>query len=154
MGGRDLTTAAICDAVESVLGAVTGIVRSESYDELTEGIQDVPLLQVWPASGAPVSSDSGTHKFTLGGDDSDFTIQETITIYADLWAKQRAHIGEDMSKLVGALDNICAELRKQDCDPFDLEGLQSFQWSWVVGTAEWAKQLYLRVRFTLVFRVF
>jgi len=153
LGGRDLTTAAICDAVESVLGAVTGIVRSQSYDELTEGIQDVPLLQVWPASGAPVSTDSGTHKFTLGKD-ADFAIQETVTIYADLWARQRSHIGEDMSALVTALDNICAELRKQDCPPFDLEGLQSFQWSWVVGTSEWAKQLYLRARFTLVFRVF
>lgn len=153
MGGRDLTTAAICDAVESVLGAVTGIVRSESYDELTEGIQDVPLLQVWPAAGAPVSTDSGTHKFTLGADE-DFGLQETITIYADLWAKQRAHIGEDMSKLVTALDNIRAEIKKQNCDPFDLEGLQSFQWSWVVGTAEYAKQLYLRARFTLIFRIF
>jgi len=153
MGGRDLTTASICDAVTGVLGAVTGIVRSESYDELTEGIQDVPLLQVWPAAGAPVSTGSGTHKLTLG-QSSDFTVQETITVYADLFARQRSHIGEDMSALVTALDNIRAELKKQDCPPFDLAGIQSFQWSWSVGTMEYAGVAYLRTRFTLVFQVF
>lgn len=154
MGGRDLTLASMCDAVEGVLGAVTGITRSQSYDELTEGIQDVPLLQVWPASCTPVSTGSGTHKLTLGGADADFTVQETITIYADLFARQRSHIGEDMSALVTVSDSMRAKLKEQDCPPFALTGIQSFQWSWSAGTMEYAGVGYLRARFTLVFQVF
>jgi hypothetical protein len=67
MAGSTLTLAEMCDAIESELSAATGIVRSESYDELTEGIHEDLLLQVWPHSGSPVSTNSGTQKLTQIG---------------------------------------------------------------------------------------
>jgi hypothetical protein len=149
MGGSTLTLAQMCDAIESELSAATGIARSQSYDELTEGIHEDILLQVWPQSGSPVSTGSNTQKLTLGND----VIAEEIIIFADLY-RPRRHLGEDMKAIVDGVDGVREVMKEQDCPPFDLTGIRTFKWSWAIGSFEYQGVTDLRGRFTIVLNVF
>jgi hypothetical protein len=42
-----ITYAQINDAIEDKLGAAMGLARSQTYDELTDGMTDTPTLQVY-----------------------------------------------------------------------------------------------------------
>lgn len=149
MAGSSLTLAQMCDAIESYLSAASGIARSESYDELTEGIHEDLLLQVWPQSGSPVSTGSGTHKLTLGGD----VIAEEIIVFADVY-RTRRHLDEDMKALVSGMDALRAIIKAQDCPPFGLTDIRTFKWSWAIGSFEYQGVTDLRGRFTFVLNVF
>jgi len=132
MPASSVTIAQICDAIDTTLGEVlvtAGVlVKSHSYDELEEGMQDQNTLQIYPEEEGPVSSGSETQQITLG---SDPFIDEEIVIHADYYARQRSHIGEDMAGLVAGIDKIRANLKGQNCpNPFDLTGIATFQWSW------------------------
>ena len=50
-----ITLAQICNAVETTLGAATGLTYTQSYNELKEGMNDTPTLQVYwnSISGRP-----------------------------------------------------------------------------------------------------
>lgn len=148
-----ITLAQICNAVESELGAATTLERSESYDELTEGVSDTPMLQVYPDSCALVSTGSGTDKLTLGGDPPHR--QQTITIIADYFAHHRANIGEDMAHLVDGVDAITLTLEAQNtCPPFGLAGIRTFQWRWDRVVFDYGGAKYMGARFTIVLQVF
>jgi len=151
--------AEINSAIETTLSAATGIVRSQDYDELTEGIHgaDMPLLQVYPESG---NTDSGTatDRTTFGAGRR----QTTMTFHADVYVKQRANIGEDMAALVPQIDNIITVLEEQTTPPFFSLGtdydeyIKSFSWNWERSTFIYGdRQLpYIGVRFTLEMVVF
>lgn len=154
----DVTIAEICDAIDTTLGEVLvtsgDLVRSESYDELNEGINDPKVLQIYPESEGTVDSFSGqTQQRTLGDDP---VIVEEIVIIADFYAKQRSNIGEDMGALVSGIDAIRANLKTQHCPIFGEEALREFQWSWERVVFEYgAPELkYIGARFTLTFRVY
>ena len=148
-----ISLAQICDAIESELSAATTVTRSQSYDKLTEGAHDLPMLQVYPEACDPVSTDSATDKLTLGG--SPPHRQETYTIFADYYARQRSHIGEDMKALVDGIDAITARLEAQNtCPPFGLAGIRTFQWSWRRVAFDYGKVKYMGARFTIILRVF
>ena len=117
------TLVQICDAVEASLSAATGLTNSQPYDELTEAMVDLPMLQVYP--------DDGTMDARMSNDRTSFKAgvrQTGFTILADLYARQRgAGIGEEMGALVPLIDAIMDVFRAQDTKPyFALEGLQSF----------------------------
>jgi hypothetical protein len=145
-----ITLAQICDAIESALDDATTITRSQSFDELTEGIgsADTPLLQVYPEACGPVSLGSETDKLTLGG--SPPHRREQYTIHADYYARQRSHIAEDMEALVDGIDAMTDVLEDQGCPPFDLDGISSFQWSWRRVVFPYAGAEYMGARFTIV----
>lgn len=149
-----ITIAEICNAIEITLGAATGLVRSESYDELTAGVHpgDLPLLQVYPAEGTTDPS-GNTDRTTFRG----VVRQTAIVINADVYAQQRAHIGEDMKAVVDAMDAIIDVLETQNVKPyFDLVGIKAFSWNWEYVTFRYGDpQLpYAGVRFYLHIRVF
>ena len=149
MGGSSLTLVQMCDAIEDKLSVASGIARSQSYDELTEGIHEDITLQVWPQSGSPVSTGSATQKQTLGGD----VIVEEIIFFADLY-RPRRHLGEDMKAIVDGVDAIRTIMKAQNCPPFDLTGIRTFKWSWAIGSFEYQGVTDLRGRFTIVLNVF
>jgi len=149
MGGSSLTLVQMCDAIEGKLSVASGIARSQSYDELTEGIHEDITLQVWPQSGSPVSTGSATQKITLGGD----VIVEEVIFFADLY-RPRRHLGEDMKAIVNGVDAIRTIMKAQNCPPFDLAGIRTFKWSWAIGSFEYQGVTDLRGRFTIVLNVF
>jgi len=147
-----ITIAQICDAIETALGAATGLARSESYDELTDGIHDLPMLQVYPESGNQDAFTSTDRTTFRGG-----VRQTGIMIHADLYAQQRAHIGEDMKALVDSIDAITNIFEAQDTKPyFDLEGIKAFRWRWERVTFVYGdpQLTYVGARFYIEVRVF
>lgn len=147
-----ITIAQICDAIEETLGAATGITRSESYDELTEGIHDLPMLQVYPENGNQDAFTSTDRTTFRGG-----VRQTSLMIHADLYAQQRAHIGEDMKKLVDSIDAITDVFEAQDTKPyFGLDGIKAFRWRWERVTFVYGdpQSNYVGARFFIEVRVF
>ena len=149
-----ITLAQICDAIESTLGGATGLERSESYDELTEGAHpgDLPLLQVYPNDGTTDPSGNTDRTTFRGG-----VRQTALTIHADVYARQRSHIGEDMKAVVNSMDAIINVLEAQNVKPyFGLVGIKAFAWRWERVTFIYGDpQLpYAGVRFYLSIRTF
>jgi hypothetical protein len=150
----DITT--LCDAITTELSAADTVERAQDHDELTEGVSDTPLLQVYPDSGDTVSTDSGTDKMTLGHRDGTAPHrQERIVIIADYFASHRAHLGQDMGRLVAGIDAIRSKLKEQNNDetPFGVYGVDSFQWRWDRVTFEFGGANYVAARFWLTIRV-
>lgn len=153
-----ITLHAMVDAVETTLSAATTVVHSQTFDELTEGIHsgDAPLLQVYPEELAPlVSAGSQTDKLTLGG--SPPVRREGYTIFADYYARQRSHIGEDMAALVAGVDAMTDVLEAQNCKtPFGVpaDTVRSFQWSWRRVVFEYAGAKFIGMRCAIKLEVF
>ena len=138
----------ILDGITDTIGAATLIERQQSYDELSEGMQDWPTIQVYPEGNTGTSRDSDTHKLTLS---VKHTVKE-YTIHVDVYARQRSHIGEDMKKLVEVIDQIENILDTQGCPPFDVSSIISFRWSWSRTTFDYGGVLYAGARFVLTVR--
>lgn len=147
-----ITTAQIIDAIETTLSAAPTLARSMSYDELTEGINDTPLLQVYAEAGEqdPTTNTDRT-TFRAG------VRQTSLTINADYYAQQRKHIGEDMAALIDGIDAMTNIFEAQDAKPyFGLDGIKAFHWSWQRVTFDYGDPAinYVGARFTLTIRVF
>ncbi len=147
-----ISIAQICNAVESTLSTAAGLVRTQSYDELTEGMQDAPTLQVYPESGLqdPMGNADRT-TFKAG------VRQTELVVHADLYARQRSNLGEDMAKLVTVLDQLITILEAQDTKPyFGLTGIKAFAWSWSRVIFQYGDpgQSFMGARFILRLRIF
>jgi hypothetical protein len=148
----DVTLAQLCDAVEATLGAATGLTYSQSYDELTEGMQDMPMLQVYPVSGeTDVTGNADRTSFRAG-------VRQTQTVlHADLFARQRSHIGEDMATLLPLISAVIVKLEAQTTKSyFGLAGVKGFRWRWERVTFAYGDQQlpYVGARFYLTLRLF
>ena len=147
-----ITIAQITDAVKTTLAADTGLNRAMSYNQLTEGMNDLPALQVYPESvGQDPTGNADRTTFQAG------RRQSSIIIHADLYARQRSHLGEDMAALVNRWDAAITILEAQNTKPyFGLDGLQAFAWTSqrVVFQYGDGGLPYVGVRFILTFRVF
>lgn len=147
-----ITLAQILDAITTTLSASSTLKRAFSFDELNEGMNDMPALEVYPESGkqdATTNTDRTTFKAGVR--------QTEYLIYADYYARQRSHIGEDMKALVDGIDAMTTIFEAQDTKPyFGLVGIRAFQWSWArVSFVRGDPGLpYTGARFSLVVRVF
>ncbi len=122
MPDSTVTIVQIINAVADTLSAATGLDYTQSYDELSEGMQDTPTLQVYFDSFV-MDSASRNDRTTFQGR----VRQKSLTIFADLYARQRSHIGEDMAEFVPLVDAILDVFEQQDTKPyFGLAGIKSF----------------------------
>lgn len=139
----------LVDAVETTLSAAGALQRSETYDELTEGIPDIPMLQVWPVSSS-TDAISGNDRTTF----SAVRRVAIVTINADVYARQRSHIGEDMAALVPLITQIETILEAQTggATLFGLsKQIKAFRWRWehVTFTSENDNYKYVGARFVI-----
>jgi hypothetical protein len=151
-----VTVHQLCDAIETTLSTATGLLVSQTFDELTEGVHDRALLQVYPQSCTGVDSVNRNDRTTiLRG-----VAQTEFVFHADLYAQQRAHIGEDMAALIPLIDAITARLEAQQASPLfgltvsGFDPIKSFRWSWERVVFEYAEAKHMGVRFTITIRVF
>ena len=151
-----VTVHQLCDAIETTLSTATGLQVSQTFDELTEGIHDRALLQVYPQSCSGVDSVNRNDRTTiLRG-----VAQTEFVFHADLYAQQRAHIGEDMAALIPLIDAITARLEAQQASPLfgltvsGVDPIKSFRWSWERVIFEYAEAKHMGVRFVITIRVF
>jgi hypothetical protein len=146
------TLAQITDAIEATLSTATGIAFSQSYSELTEDVVDFPLLQVYPEGGQQDPSGNA--------DRSTFraAVRQTIfTIHADLYACQRAHVGQNMATLLPLIEALTTVIEAQDTKPyFGLDGIKAFSWSWqrVILVYGSTQASYVGARFIFEIRTF
>lgn len=147
-----ITLATVIDAIATVLGAATTVERTESYNELTEGIHDFPMLQVYWESVVQ-DPESGTERTTFGGG----VRQTDHTIHADYYARQRSNIGEDMAALVNGIEAITNRLESQGAaPPFFGVDVKAFRWRGDRVTFNYGDPqiMYVGARFILTVRLF
>lgn len=151
-----VTIAQICDAVASTLSVTTGLLRTQSYNQLTEGMNTVPTLQVYPESWE-TSVDSGTDRIAFvdpltgipGARDTE------VVLFLDLICRQRSQLGEDWGEAVRMADNLDNQLNLEgECPHFGLAGIRSFRWSAQRVLFPYAETGNVGFRFTLTLRVF
>ena len=142
----------ICDGIEALLSTAIGVRSSTSFDELTEGIPsfDCPRVEVyWDQSVCDPSG--GTDRTTFNA----CVQQSVITIFADLYARQRSQMGEDMKAVVDLVDAIIPVLQAQQKPPFfGIAGIRAINWSAKRKVFIRAKGKYVGARFTIKCRVF
>lgn len=145
-----VTLTQMCQAVKDTMTPIfdhTWQVQVPS--ELKDGMNDTPTLQVYPENWSIVVS--GTDRRSSRGG----IHQEETIILCDLYARQRGHIGEDMSMLLPLIDAIIVKLEAQDVKPyFGLDGLKAFTWSGERVTFQYNSVNYIGARFTLTFTTF
>ena len=143
----------LLDAIHDTLAAAASLVRTEKYDEITDGMQDYPTLQVYPENNLGTSEDSQTHKLTLGYSDTIGHSVKKYTVHADLYAHQLGNIGEDMGRLVTCIDEFEDILDTQECPLFGQEEIISFTWSWSRVQFIYAGVPYVGARFVIIVEV-
>lgn len=147
-----VTLGEICDGIEAELSAAVGVQSSTPYDEMTEGIpaMDCPRIEVYPEAG---SSDplGGTDRTTF----SACVQQVVVTIHADLYARQRSQLGEDVAAYVGLTDAIIDVLQSQEQLPFfGVTGIKAFNWRWRKAVFRRADARFVGARFIIMCKVF
>lgn len=147
-----ITLTEICDGIEAALSVAIGVQSSTSYDGLTEGVpaMDCPRVEVYPDAGVCDPSGS-TDRLTF----SACTQMSVITIFADLYARQRSQLGEDMKAVTEMIDSIINVLQSQERPPFfDLKGIKAFSWRWKRSTFRRSDVRFVGARFTITCRIF
>lgn len=147
-----ITYAQINDAIETTLGVATELHRSQTYDKLTDGMTDTPTLQVyWQRDETDPQGQTSMTTFRTG------VQQVSMIFHADLFARQRSHIGEDMKVLYETMESVRATLEAETTKPyFDLDGIQAFKWVAERVTFEYGdpSQPYVGARYVITVRVF
>jgi hypothetical protein len=147
-----ITLTEMCDGIESVLSTAIGVQSSTSCDELTEGVpaMDCPRVEVYPDAG--VCDPSGTtDRLTF----SACMQMSVVTIFADLYARQRSQLGEDMKATTEMIDSIIDVLQTQERPPFfGLKGIKAFSWRWKRSTFRRADARFVGARFTISCKIY
>lgn len=161
--GEVITFSKISRAVADTLKAVrspknpenNGLVLVQNYDEITEGVNDWPLLRVLPKKGQTDPFASNTERSSFGGkvQVSSFTLE--IVGYA----KPRAELMEDLAAQVALVDGVDVVLSSQNGIPqFGLQAIRGFNWSWETSTEQSGSGesviLYAGLRMTLELFIF
>lgn len=122
----------ICDGIAAtfdgelvVLNAGTAAVPiiAQSYDELTEGLQNTPTLQVYPSTGITDYS-TDTDRMTFKGKVKGTEYE--INVWA--FARPRSHVGEDMEACVRLWDALETILENITCDYFGIPSVGNIAW--------------------------
>lgn len=155
------TLADLILAIATTLGAAPSLTRTQyagttiPVSRMTEGMADAPTLQIYPEENTTTDWTGETDRATLTGKHS---IKE-YTIHADLLARQRSQIDEDMAQLVTSIDEIENILDTQayqnvpaGAGLFGRLYVTSFQWSWHRVVFGYAGVDYMGARFVLVVR--
>lgn len=143
----------ICDSIATTLGAATGIVRTQSYDELQDAPGDLPCLQVYPKLGH-------TDAFTSNSRTTFKSVRRTaeMEFNADVLCRQRSHLDLDYSSVITMQDAVQQELEGEKTKPFFGNAeVMDFWWSWEVMDFQrggpGGEVHYLGVRFVITVRV-
>lgn len=120
-----LTYATACKAVADVFREKPGIKRVQVFDELTESIVDMPLVQVYPYSGS-VDARNTNDRTTF----SAVVRQTEFVIRADGYARRRSHINQDLKAQIDLIDAMDAALCAVTTPLFGQAGIKGFSWKW------------------------
>lgn len=148
----NLTIGEICDGIETTLSAAIGVQSSASFEGITEGIVsfDCPRVEVyWDNSTSDPSGSTDRTTFNA------CVQQMYIVIFADLYARQRSQMSEDMKAMIDLVDAIIPVIQAQQRPPFfGVTGIKAFNWSARKALFRRAEGRYVGARFTIRCKVF
>lgn len=127
-------------------------IQDAAEGELTETIADTPAFQVYPQSGSlePLTNQSPQTTMQKG-------VQQSVLVYfVDLYAVQRANIGEDMQILIPWIDRTYTLLETAPSPYFGIDAIQgyNFRYDRIVFRYGEPAQNYVGGRFTITTRIF
>jgi len=144
-----LTITQINTAITNALATATGLTYHQDVSELTEGIQDLPVLQVYWQSSAPANTESDRFTSSIG------VAQIDHVFHADLYAHQRSDISTDMAALFPLVDAVIDRLQAQQHQNFfSLAGVKGFAWRIERLQFQTGDALYIGARFVITIRIF
>lgn len=125
-----VTYGALCYGLADTLKTALDGLRVQPYDKITEGIPDLPLLQIYLDNA--VVDDLGTNaQASFGG-----AVRRThAQAFVDGYARQRSHLGEDLRAQMQLIDALDTKLAQQTTVPFfGLSTIKDFHWKWERAT--------------------
>jgi hypothetical protein len=138
------TIRALNSAIARALASARGIARVQDADQLTEGIPDLPLIQVVWTGMESLPADSDRLTFGAG------VRPVELTYTVDVYARQRSHIGEDTTAAIAAADAVHQALEYAAHAPcFGLEGARALRWRAERTVFQFGAAVYAGARFTL-----
>jgi len=147
-----VTLTEICDGIAAELSVAAGMQSSTPFGEMTEGIpaMDCPRVEVYPESGNSIPL-GGTDRTTFTA----CTQQVRVTIHADLYARQRSQLGEDVAAYVELTDAIIDVLQSQERPPFfGVAGIKAFNWGWRKAVFRRADARFVGARFVINCKIY
>jgi hypothetical protein len=157
-----VTVGEICDAVATTLSATTGLARTQSYNQLTEGMNTLPTLQVYPETWE-VSAGSETDRIAFvdaatGVPGHRFT---EMVLHLDLYVRQRSQLAEDWGEAVDLASELHDKLDEEgSCPLFSQVGIRTMHWTATRVVFEYGSDArgqplrYAGFRFELTVRIF
>lgn len=119
-----ITYAAILGAVKTTMATVSGIARVEAYNNLQEGLPDLPLIRIYPQKGAVLGAETAQNTFGKG-------VQTTnLSLKMQVFVRQRSQLGEDHKAQLDMLDAISTKLESLTAPYFGVSGIKGLGWSW------------------------
>jgi hypothetical protein len=157
-----VTVGAICTAIHLdmenlVTASGAGLRRVQNYDELTEGMNTLPTLQVYPENWETDVASDGTERSTFvdGSTGVPGHRQTELLVRLDLYARRRSQLDEDWGEAIDLADLIDTQLNEQgSCPFFDQTGIRAFSWTCTRVVFDYASVLYTGFRFELTIRIF
>jgi hypothetical protein len=130
--------------------------RVQNYDELTEGMNTLPTLQVYPENWeTDVAGDTERTTFVDGATGIPGHRQTELLIRLDLYARQRSQLNEDWGEAIDLADAIDTQLNEQgSCPLFNQVGIRAIKWTCARVVFDYASILYTGFRFELTVRIF
>lgn len=139
---------AIADTLRTVSALKGGV---QDIDELSEGIQDWPLAQVYWERYVPDTRAENNERTTFGAG----VRVAGATFHIDGFVAKANHLGQNMLAVVQVADAVIAKLDAQRTKPyFGLTGIQGFRWTMERATFPYADQTFRGFRVVLDLVVF
>lgn len=148
-----ITLRQVLNAVKTTLAPVAADAsRAQTMETITEGMNTLPTVQIY-VDEWDTTAGSETDRKTMRAE-----VRVTaLTIFVDVYVRQRSQLGEDMAAVVDKADEIIPILEAQKVKPyFALEGIKAFRWNGKRVTFVYGDQAtaYVGMRFTLTFTIF
>lgn len=127
----------------------------QDYNDLSEGLANTPLLQIYWNSLNTVAENSATDRNTFGSSTQKPLRQKRYIFRVDLYCDPRANLDSVFVQMLPIVDEINNVLEAQDAKPyFGLDGIKSFTFTCERGNIEYGSVNYPVVQWTIELSVF
>ncbi len=146
-----ITKQEIADLITTTLGAAAAVVVSQSANQLTEGLHELPAIQVYPTRWeVDIAQETDRSSFGAG-------IRQTELVFiVDVYAHRRTELAEDMGTMMTVTDEIDALLDAQVSSLFGNADIKAFHWFAELASFEYggSNVRYTGARYTITIEVF
>lgn len=124
-----VTIAQINTALHNTLSTISGLALSQDYDDLTESLNEYPVMQVYFVSkDNTIASDTSKNTFGSGATGPPIR-QTTITFHVDLHVTPRNFINQIFEQTYPLIDAIDLVFEQQYNTPFfGLDGIKAYRY--------------------------